>query len=68
VSDFVVTGYYLPGASQNSWLTGGVPKAKYCKGSDKCIYGFFTTGMIPGTGQIGNPGTDFGASIVQLVG
>lgn len=68
VSEFVVTGYNLPGASKDSWLTGGVPKSKYCKGSDKCIYGFFTTGLIPGSGQIGGSGSGFGASIVQLVG
>jgi Flp pilus assembly protein TadG len=68
ISEFVVTGYNLPGAKQDSWLTGGTPSSKYCKGSDKCIYGFFTTGLLPVTGTIGGSGSDFGASIVQLIG
>jgi hypothetical protein len=59
---FVVTGYHLPGVSVESWLTG----TKYCKGSDKCVYGYFTQALIPATGSIGGP--DLGASIVTLIG
>ena len=43
---FVVTGYHLPGLSAASWLTGADP----CKGSDKCIYGYFTQGLVPASG------------------
>jgi len=59
---FVVTGYHLPGLGDASWLTGADP----CKGSDKCIYGYFTQGLVPASGVIGGP--DLGASIVALVG
>lgn len=59
---FVLTGYDLPGFSEKSWLTG----EKLCKGSDKCLYGYFTQALVPATGVIGGP--DLGASIVALVG
>ena len=60
---FVITGYSLPGFSASSWLTGKTP----CKGSDKCISGFYTQGLIPGGGTIGS-GPSLGATIVQLTG
>jgi Flp pilus assembly protein TadG len=59
---FVVTGYNLPGLSAASWLSG----KSYCKGSDKCVYGYFTQALAPSTGTIGGP--DLGASVVQLTG
>jgi hypothetical protein len=59
---FVLTGYHLPGLSAESWLTG----AKHCTGSNKCLYGYFTQGLVPAAGVIGGP--DLGASIVALVG
>ena len=59
---FVVTGYYLPGFDAPSWLTG----TSYCKGSAKCVYGYFTQGLIPSAGTIGGP--DLGASVVSLTG
>jgi hypothetical protein len=60
---FVVTGYSLPGFNANSWLTGKKP----CTGSDKCISGFFTQGLIPNGGTIGS-GPSLGATVVQLTG
>lgn len=59
---FVVTGYWLPGASQKDWLTN----KNECKGSDKCVAGYFVEGLMPSTGTIGGP--DLGARIVQLIG
>jgi Flp pilus assembly protein TadG len=59
---FVVTGYHLPGLTAKSWLTGN----DACKGSDKCIYGFFTQGLIPAGGTIGGP--SMGANVIQLTG
>ena len=59
---FVVTGYYLPGFDVPSWLTG----TSYCKGSAKCVYGYFTSGLIPAAGTIGGP--DLGASVVSITG
>lgn len=59
---FVVTGYWLPGATQKDWLTN----KHECTGSDKCIAGYFIQGLIPTTGTIGGP--DLGAHIVQLTG
>ena len=46
---FVVTGYSLPGFNAASWLTGITP----CSGSDKCLSGFFTHGLIPSGATIG---------------
>lgn len=59
---FVITGYNQPGLSDASSLTG----ERYCKGDDKCVYGYFTQGLIPAKGRIGGP--DLGAFIVTLVG
>lgn len=59
---FVVTGYHLPSFSASDWLK----KANDCKGSDKCVNGYFTQGLIPSSGVIGGP--NLGASIVQLTG
>jgi len=59
---FVITGYHLPGFQANSWLTGKLP----CTGSDKCISGFYTQGLIPGGGTVG--GTSMGATVIQLTG
>ena len=60
---FVVTGYSLPGFNAKSWLTGQFP----CSGSDKCISGFYTQGLIPNGGTIGS-GPSLGATVVQLTG
>jgi hypothetical protein len=59
---FVVTGYRMPGFSQQDWLTGKLP----CTGSTFCLSGFFTQGLIPATGSLG--GTNLGAYIVKLTG
>ena len=59
---FVITGYNLPGFNAKSWLTNKLP----CTGSDKCISGFFTHGLIPGGGSIGGP--SLGANVIQLTG
>jgi len=58
---FVITGYSLPGAKQSSWAGG--PPGGECKGSDKCIYGFFTQGLVP-AGATGGP--TMGANTTQL--
>lgn len=59
---FVVTGYHLPGFTASDWLNS----ANNCKGSDKCINGFFTQGLIPSSGSIGGP--NLGATIIVLSG
>jgi hypothetical protein len=59
---FVVTGYHLPGFTASDWLN----PANDCKGSDKCINGYFTQGLIPSTGSVGGP--NLGASIIVLSG
>jgi len=59
---FVITGYSLTGASEPDWLN----PANTCKGTDKCIFGYFTQGLIPSTGGLGGKG--LGASIVELTG
>ncbi len=59
---FVITGYHLPGFQAVSWLTGTLP----CTGSDKCISGFYTQGLIPSGGTVG--GSSMGATVIQLTG
>ena len=59
---FVITGYSLTGASEPDWLN----PANTCKGTNKCIFGYFTQGLIPSTGGLGGKG--LGASIVKLTG
>lgn len=59
---FVVTGFSISGnPKQASWLTGVMP----CKGSNKCVSGFFVKALLPSGGVLGGPG--LGASIVKLV-
>jgi putative Flp pilus-assembly TadE/G-like protein len=62
---FVITGYHLSGgqnASEPDWLN----PANNCKGSDKCINGYFTQGLVPNPGTIGGP--NLGAEVIQLTG
>jgi Flp pilus assembly protein TadG len=59
---FVITGYSLPGFFASDWLN----PANNCKGSDKCINGYFTQGLIPSVGSIG--GNNLGADIIKLTG
>jgi hypothetical protein len=59
---FVVTGYHLPGFTATDWLDS----TKDCKGSDKCVNGFFTQALIPSTGPIGGP--NLGATAIKLAG
>jgi hypothetical protein len=59
---FVITGYQLPGANAKDWLN----PANSCKGSDKCIEGYFTQGLVPTAGSVGGP--NLGADIIVLSG
>src|SRR5215467_1630892 len=59
---FVITGYHLPGFQASDWLN----PANDCKGSDKCINGYFTQGLVPDPGTIGGP--NLGADVIQLTG
>jgi hypothetical protein len=62
-SSFVLTGYNLPStASPSSWLSGG----NLCTGKLKCLYGYFTTAILPDTGSFGT--VDYGTNILKLVG
>jgi hypothetical protein len=62
-ASFVLTGYDLGSFSAASWLTG----RSTCSGNQRCLYGYFTRGLVPTTGgDIGGP--DMGVSIVKLVG
>jgi hypothetical protein len=63
VASFVLTGYFLSGVQAESWLTG----RHSCSGSDRCLYGYFTRGLLPTTGrEIAGP--ELGVSVVNLVG
>jgi len=63
LSAFVLTGYALPGISAASSLSG----QRYCSGSDKCLYGYFTTEILP-KGSVSGTATNYGVSAVALVG
>jgi Flp pilus assembly protein TadG len=62
---FVITGYNLSGgqnASESDWLN----PANNCSGSNKCINGYFTQGLVPTPGPIGGP--NLGADTITLSG
>ena len=59
---FVITGYNLPGFFASDWLN----PANNCSGSNKCINGYFTQGLIPTPGPIGGP--NLGADTITLSG
>jgi hypothetical protein len=59
---FYLDGYDLPGAGSKK-PNGDVTR---CKGSDKCVYGWFTLGLVPTGGSIGGP--NMGARVVALTG
>jgi len=48
--------------TQNS----SISNTSYCRGNDKCVYGFFTKELIPNPGDLG--GQDLGATVVTLTG
>jgi hypothetical protein len=62
-SAFVVTGFHLPGLNQPSTLSGG----NLCTGSDKCIYGYFTSALLP-SATLSDTATNYGTSVAALVG
>jgi hypothetical protein len=66
---FVLTGYDLPGLNATSWLSGksGVGNG-YCKGNDKCIYGYFTRALLPAGSDIGGTEGLPGVSVIKLIG
>jgi hypothetical protein len=60
---FVVTGYSLPGFSASDWLH---PANNIC--SFKCIDGYFTKALIPGSVDASGGGTYLGATVIGLSG
>ena len=58
---FVVTGYSLPGFSASDWLKNSNNSCSY-----KCIDGYFTKALLPGSS--GEGGTYLGAAVVGLTG
>lgn len=59
---FVITGYHMPGFKASDWLNS----ANDCTGSDFCINGYFTQGLVPTPGPPG--GHDLGADFIRLTG
>jgi Flp pilus assembly protein TadG len=59
---FVVTGYHMPSFTAKDWLK----PANDCKGSNFCLNGYFTQGLIPTTGTLG--GSNLGATVIKLAG
>ncbi|MDI1461706.1 pilus assembly protein TadG-related protein [Catellatospora sp. KI3] len=62
---FVVTGYSVPGLHEASNVN---PSFDPCRGTDKCIYGYFVdVEFLPG--DVGpDPGTDLGLAVVKTIG
>ncbi len=58
---FVVTGYSLPSFSASDWLKNSNNNCSF-----KCIDGYFTKALIPGTS--GEGGTYLGAAVIGLTG
>lgn len=63
VSAFVVTGYRLSGANAPSILSGRM----LCNGSDRCLYGYFTTALVPSP-FLDDSVPSYGVKAVTLVG
>jgi Flp pilus assembly protein TadG len=62
---FVVTGYKVGGSEQEkSWLSH--PAKVPCSGSDRCISGYFVSGLLPSGSGTG--GGNYGTKVVNLVG
>ena len=57
----MVTGYSLPGFTASDWLKSSNNTCSY-----KCIDGYFTKALIPGTASEG--GSYLGAAAVGLTG
>lgn len=62
-SAFVLTGWWLPGTNTKSWLSG----RNLCTGSNKCLYGYFTTDLLPATTPL-SLGTNYGMTAIHLTG
>jgi len=61
-AEFVVTGFNFPAFFASDWLN----PANDCAGSDVCLNGYFTQGVVPFSGSLG--GTNLGASVIELTG
>lgn len=64
---FVPTGFQLNG-SGGLTQKSSISNTAYCKGTDKCVYGFFTHELVPYSGSIGGGQNNFGIAIVTLTG
>lgn len=63
---FVITGFNLPGLKEHSLGSDWLNPDNNCSGSDFCINGYFTQGLIPSVGDLG--GTNLGTDIIKLTG
>ena len=63
---FVITGYNLPGLKSHGQGSDWLNSKNNCKGSNVCINGYFTQGLIPSIGSLGGP--NLGAYIIKLTG
>jgi hypothetical protein len=67
-ADFVVTGYNLPTGPSlpNFFASDWLNPSNTCNGTNYCINGYFTRGVIPSTGNFN--GTYLGAAEIDLTG
>jgi len=63
---FVITGGYVNGSQGGFKQPSNITGKDYCSGSDRCLYGFFTKGLIPNAGS-GGPSLP-GVTTVTLTG
>jgi len=65
-ASFVITGGWFTGSG--GWkVASSISGKNYCGGSLRCLYGFFTRGLLP-AGAVPGSGTNYGASVVGLSG
>jgi hypothetical protein len=64
---FVVTGGYLNGSGGGFKVPSTISGTAYCSGTKRCLYGFFTQALLP-PGTVTTGGTNFGTSVVRMIG
>jgi Putative Flp pilus-assembly TadE/G-like len=65
---FVPTGFQLNGGGGLTQKSS-ISSTAYCKGNDKCVYGFFAHELVPYTGSVcSDPACYLGIGIVTLTG
>ncbi len=63
---FVITGFNLPGLKEHGFGNDWLNSSNNCTGSNVCINGYFTQGLVPSVGNLG--GNNLGVVVIKLTG